>query len=626
MIKRILSLALCLAVGVCSLTASVSAQETAESSQYLSNADLMPKYLPDKYVQLEASDEDGELMTPDWLKSSIMVEVRIEKCSEEGTLEAAIPMLDHYQELGVNLLWVTPIYHKESDNGYTSYGPHTIDPGLTGTTDYEEGWERFAWFVRQAHNRNIRIMLDFVTWGVSYESPLLKEHPELFSGEEVWGGAAFDWESPVFLDWYKSQAIDIVMKTGIDGIRADCEPLYTGYDMYREIRQELLKRGRKIVIMGEVENERLGTFDLDQNGVMSFDNWDHGSQYFDPQPFYVEKFNIVDSVKNGQGIGSLLGQQLEDGGKYRFYTYALSHHDYSWNSIKLNLIHVGYQAIFAPFIPLWYMGEENGTDVRNHIFYFGGYLGLDLLEQKENREFYETLKKYIRIRRSYPSVFEYFPLNHRESNICKVDVAGLENLQAYARFDDQGNGILIVPNNNINNTAGHMTVSVPFADMNMQNYKQYTVTDLMTGKQIASGSKRQTGIFDTQVASGEIGVYLVKGTQPIADNTVPNEDHTSSSTSGAASSTEESTLTTADSTAPSDTTTVPSTAPEESAGISQTTSPDRTTAAGSTDDLPAMANSTNKTGLIVTIVVMSVLVLGGAIGLVLLYRRKTRRT
>lgn len=623
MVKRVLR-----TLGGCflalSLFAGPSLSSVAAEEETLNNADVMPKYVSDKYVDLEASDADGLLMTPDWLKTAIMVQVRIENATPEGTLEAAVSMLDHYQEMGVNCLWITPVFHKESNNGYTNFGVHTIDPGLTGTTDYEEGWEIFGWFVQQAHKRDIRILLDFITWGVSSQAPILQERPELFSDTELWGGVGYNWEDPVFQEWYIEQALKIIEVTNIDGIRCDVEPNYTGYEMYRQIRQQALERGHKIVLMGEVENERMGVYDLEQNGVISYnDGWDIAKQYADPRDYYLEEFNIVDSVKTGEGIGSKLSQALEEGGAYRFYTNCLSNHDYGWTVMRNDLIRVGYQAIFAPFIPLWFMGEEVGSVVNNQTLYFAGTLDLTLLEDPENKEFYETLKKYIHIRRTYPDIFENYPLDHRDSNICKVEVGGIENLQAYARYDENGNAILIVPNSNLQNTEGDMTVIVPFAEMGMFNYESYTVTDLMSDTKLVSGDKETAGVFDVQVPHGEIGVYLVEASGRIDVPTTPAEPEDPEPAAPAESSEPDA----ADPQQPeepvesetSDSSEEPVSSEPEDTQPSQ-----EATSAGEVSEQPAGPAEPRNNGFWIALVVMGVLVVAGAAGLVVFILKKPK--
>lgn len=494
-------------------------------NNYIDNSDLLPKYVSDEYLNLEPSDKDGLLMTPSWFKTAIIVQVRLDNASSDGTIEGAIDMLDHYAETGINCIMLNPIAARCKDengkltNFYTNAGPHTIDPQLTGTDNYEEGWEIFAWFVRQAHKRNIRIIVDFTIWGVSRYADLAKEHPEYFERNEdntdfvesKWGGPAFNPESKEFREYYKKAIIDIAEKTNIDGLRLDLEPNITGYDFWSEIRNEALKRGRKLVLISEAPNLRNGTYDAAQMGVVDFENgWSYQRQLLETDhKYYLDYYNPVDSIKSGKCIGDELSQAIDESGTHRFYTYGLSFHDDGSTNINKNLLVVGYQAMFTPFIPVWFMGEELGIQISGQL-YTEGYIDRTVLGNAENREFYETLKKYIRIRRTYTDIFEYYPLNHRESNICEVQVAGLEKHQAYARFDDKGNAIIIVPNNNTINKDGKMTVSIPYGDMGMQYYNDCKITDLLSNKVIAEGTTKDCGNFEVQIDHEKLGVYLIE--------------------------------------------------------------------------------------------------------------------
>ena len=511
---RIFTAAIC----VCSLLCgSLVVGAVGTSNQYISNSDVMPRYVSDEYVDLEVSDEEGTLLTPAWLKTAIIAQVRLEKISSDGTLEGALSILDHYNEMGVNCLWLNPIGESGTAVGYTNYGPQSISPALTGTTDYDEGWERFAWFVRQAHKRNIRIMVDFTIWGCHPQSPLIAEHPELFTYDEdgniimnSWGGPSYDYEGEALQKWYRETMLNILEVTNIDGMRLDLEPGVTGYEFWGSVRTEAYKRGRKIVLMTEKANERNGVFDFEQGSVIDLSgNWSFEQQLlYENRQYYLDYLNVVDSVKTGNGIGSSLAQNYGESGTFRFYSYGISYHDDEKYCVGGNLLRIGYQAIFTPFIPIWYAGEELG-DQRVGQLYSIGSLDYSLLENESNRDFYETLKKYIRIRRTYADIFEYFPINHRESNICKVEVAGLERLQAYARFGD-GKAILIVPNDNLINTEGNMAVTIPFEGMGAEKCTSVRVTDLMTDTIVATGSAEKCGMFHAKVPSGKIGVYLVE--------------------------------------------------------------------------------------------------------------------
>ncbi|MDD4772580.1 MAG: alpha-amylase family glycosyl hydrolase [Eubacteriales bacterium] len=471
------------------------------------NSSLIPPYVPDTEVTLVPAEPGGKPMTPDWVKTLIMTEVHIETATPGGTFEAALPVLDHLAETGVNGIWVTPIYEKgPGGNGYGNIGPHTVEPALTGTTDPEKSWESVKNFVDEAHKRNIRVILDIITWGTVTAAPLFTEHPDWYSGT-AWGNQAFDWTNEQFREWFISVAVENIIKTGADGYRCDCEPNYTGYSVFEEVRRRCAEAGRKILIIAEDGCRRKDTYDFEQDGVLNYTGWSRGEQYQTPKKFYIDQFNIVDSVKNGIAIGENSLQQRGRGGQYRFYTYCVSNHDFQYSIVNGNRLVLGYQAILAPFIPLWYYGEEFNLQAEKQVFYFVP-VDRSLLDDYDNRMFFEDIKKYIGIRRSYPEIFEYYPEDHRDSNICAVDTEGT-NLTAYARYAGD-RGVIVVPNNNNEGKEISALVHVPFDDMFPGPADRYTVTDLMTGRIVAEGTRSETSSFDAVIKNEHMGVYLIE--------------------------------------------------------------------------------------------------------------------
>jgi hypothetical protein len=470
------------------------------------NSALMPAYVPDEYVTLEPAEPGGKAMTPDWAKTLIMMEVHIETATPEGTFESAVKVLDHCAEMGVNGIWLTPIYEKgPGGNGYGNIGPHTVEPALTGTTDREESWEVVRRFVDEAHRRNIRVILDIITWGTVTAAPLYKEHPDWYSGT-AWGNQAFDWKNEEFREWYISVAVENILKTGADGYRCDCEPNYTGYSVFDKIRQRCADAGRKILVIAEDGCHRKDTYDFEQDGVLNYKGWSRGEQYQTPKRFYLDEFNIVDSVKTGTIIGESSLQQRNRGGRFRFYTYCVSNHDYQYSIINGNRLVLGYQAIMAPFIPLWYFGGEFNMRAEKQVIYFVP-VDWSKLDDYDNAMFYEDIKKYIKIRRMYPEIFEYYPEDHRDSNICAVKT-DISKLQAYARYAGS-RAVLIVPNNEGGAVTG--TVNVPFEAAAIAGYAGYTITDLMSGTVIAEGTQNELSSFKVSIDNGHMGIYLVEG-------------------------------------------------------------------------------------------------------------------
>ena len=89
----------------------------------IDNTSLLPTYRPDEEVTLIPSSADGLLRSPDWTDELVLVEVHPETATREGTLESLLPVLDHLAALGVNGVWLTPIYEKgPGGNGYGQSG------------------------------------------------------------------------------------------------------------------------------------------------------------------------------------------------------------------------------------------------------------------------------------------------------------------------------------------------------------------------------------------------------------------------------------------------------------------------------------------------------------------------
>jgi len=115
---------------------------------------------------------------PTWIQDAIIYQIFVDRFAPDpgttfntpddrsgiygGTLNGIRSKLDYLQDLGVNCLWLTPIFPSPSHHGYdpTDYG--TIEPRI-GTI---EDWRML---VSEAHQRGIRIILDYVVNHISSE-------------------------------------------------------------------------------------------------------------------------------------------------------------------------------------------------------------------------------------------------------------------------------------------------------------------------------------------------------------------------------------------------------------------------------------------------------------------------
>ncbi len=474
-----------------------------EEADYIDNSALIPAYLPNDKVTLELSDDGVNYWTPDWVKDLIIVQAN-PAWSSDGTLSGMTTILEHLAETGVNGLMLTPINEEVSEDGtksegnaYSNFGPHTIASALTGTEygDTEAAMAAVKKFVDKAHSYNIRVFFDVITWGVNYDAPLYDEHPEWFSGEkEAYSGYLFDWENAEtsgLFDFFKNAMVDLITATGADGYRADCGASYSGTEIFREVRQTLIDEGFKIAMFSENPSEKDGTFDLDLHSYI-----DEEYTMFDTNKIYLEN-NIVDAVMNGTFAGN-----------GRYYTSLVSCHDYTDYAAKGNLIQMGYASIFTPYIPMWYLGEEfNNTRAETAQLYGNPFYWSEI---ENNRQYFETIKSYIRTRRIYSDSFGYFDADSTYNSIAEVYTDNDTLLPAYARYGE-GTAVLVVPNDS--DADVKLNVEIPLFNIGLDSSFTYQLKDTVTGKVLISDFTANSigdATFNVTIKAGEVGVYAIE--------------------------------------------------------------------------------------------------------------------
>ncbi|MGG5372965.1 alpha,alpha-phosphotrehalase [Enterococcus sp. AZ196] len=110
----------------------------------------------------------------DWWKKATVYEIYPRSFKDTnndgiGDIQGIIEKLDYLENLGIDLLWVTPMYvSPQHDNGYDISDYYAIDP-LYGTM------EDFDRLIQVAKKRNIYLMMDMVLNHTSIEHKWFKE-------------------------------------------------------------------------------------------------------------------------------------------------------------------------------------------------------------------------------------------------------------------------------------------------------------------------------------------------------------------------------------------------------------------------------------------------------------------
>jgi alpha-glucosidase len=91
-----------------------------------------------------------------------------------GDLRGITSRLDHVQRLGAAAIWLSPFYPSpNADFGYDVSDYTCVDPAYGDLDDFEQ-------LVSEAHNRNLKVLLDFVPAHTSTEHPWFRTRPDFY--------------------------------------------------------------------------------------------------------------------------------------------------------------------------------------------------------------------------------------------------------------------------------------------------------------------------------------------------------------------------------------------------------------------------------------------------------------
>ena len=113
-------------------------------------------------------------MRTNWFKDAIIYQVYPRSFCDSmgdgfGDINGIISKLDYLKELGVNCIWLSPIYDSpQVDNGYDISNYYDIYPPF-GTLDDAKR------MIKEAHNRGIRIIMDLVVNHTSNQHKWFKD-------------------------------------------------------------------------------------------------------------------------------------------------------------------------------------------------------------------------------------------------------------------------------------------------------------------------------------------------------------------------------------------------------------------------------------------------------------------
>ena len=204
-----------------------------------------------------------------------MYQVNPRVFAPENSLNAVAARIDSIRDLGVNIMWVMPIYpigiEKGKNSPYCISDYKAIAPEFGTIDDFKN-------LAKVCHEHDMGIILDWVANHTAWDHPWVKEHPEWYTHDEkadtIICPQPWNWEDVADLNYdnkdMREAMIDAmkfwIVEVGIDGFRCDVADGVPA-DFWKDAIDQLRAAAgdRKILMLAEgknADNFTIGGFDM----------------------------------------------------------------------------------------------------------------------------------------------------------------------------------------------------------------------------------------------------------------------------------------------------------------------------------------------------------------------------
>jgi glycosidase len=305
-------------------------------------------------------------------KDLAMYEVNMRAFSSEGTFKGVQARLDSVKALGINVLWLMPIHPVGVLNSVGQLGsPYSVKNFKEVNPEFGT-LEDLQNLVKEAHNRNMAVIIDWVANHTAWDNPWITAHDDWYSKDgngKITIPAGTNWADVADLNFDKpDMRISMinamkywVLRANIDGFRCDYAD-GVPYDFWKQATDSLKNvPNRKLVLLAE--GSRSNHFAA---GFQMNYGWDFYGQLkntyknnLSPNTIIASHNNEYNSVANGAA-------------KLRFTT---NHDESAWDNTPIVLFG-GQKGAMSAFVlatylggvPLLYTGQEVGRPDKTPFF------------------------------------------------------------------------------------------------------------------------------------------------------------------------------------------------------------------------------------------------------------------
>ena len=210
---------------------------------------------------------------PEWTYDSVVYEVNIRQFSPEGTFAGVEAQLPRLKDLGVDVLWLMPMYEIGTEGRKGTLGSYYAISDYKKVNPEFGTMEDFQHLLNAAHASGFKVILDWVANQTAPDNVWMTEKPADFYERDAEGNAIweYDWTDTRSLNyeneevwWAQDDAMRFWLEKGVDGFRCDAAGEVPA-EFWYGILPKMNKDYPDIYLLAEAERDNLAdptvTFD-----------------------------------------------------------------------------------------------------------------------------------------------------------------------------------------------------------------------------------------------------------------------------------------------------------------------------------------------------------------------------
>ncbi len=337
---------------------------------------------------------------PEWTYDSVVYEVNVRQFSPEGTFKGVEAQLPRLKELGVDVLWLMPMYEIGTEGRKGTLGSYYAISDYTKVNPEFGTMEDFEHLLAEAHAQGFKVILDWVANQTAPDHVWMTTKPADFYERDSLGNAIweYDWTDTRSLNYEneavwaaQDEAMRFWLEKGVDGFRCDAAGEVPA-EFWKGILPKMNADYPDIYLLAEAERDNLAD----------------ATETFDAN-YAWELHHLLNAVAQGRStVLDLRDYITRDANRFPWeafrLTFTSNHDENSWNGTEFE--REGDAADVCAVLcftlpqsqPLVYTGQEIGLSRRLAFF------EKDPITDWSANEFTDFYKRLIALKHENPAL------------------------------------------------------------------------------------------------------------------------------------------------------------------------------------------------------------------------------